>query len=170
MRQEHKELLRELYETYQKALRLAAFWKKVPECEVDDIIQDTFVAFMDNYGDRFPDWNDAQIKGMLMKILYNRCNDYFRNKQRHEEISIDTVQVQEKRDAGSSLIEKEELEMIRKVISDMSPALREVAILHMIEGRPRSQVCKILNINDATCRMRISRIRSRIQKLLKEQG
>ena len=29
-------------------------------------IQDTFVAFMDNYGDRFPDWNDAQIKGMLM--------------------------------------------------------------------------------------------------------
>ena len=90
MRQEHKELLRELYETYQKALRLAAFGKKVPECEVDDIIQDTFVAFMDNYGDRFPDWNDAQIKGMLMKIFYNRCNDYFRNKQRHEEISIDT--------------------------------------------------------------------------------
>ena len=37
MRQEHKELLRELYETYQKALRLAAFGKKVPECEVDEI-------------------------------------------------------------------------------------------------------------------------------------
>lgn len=33
MHQEHKELLQELYETYQKALRLAALSKKVPECE-----------------------------------------------------------------------------------------------------------------------------------------
>ena len=37
MHQEHKELLQELYETYQKALRLAALSKKVPECEVNDI-------------------------------------------------------------------------------------------------------------------------------------
>lgn len=48
MHQEHKELLQELYETYQKALRLAALSKKVPECEVNDIVQDTFMAFMIN--------------------------------------------------------------------------------------------------------------------------
>lgn len=178
MHQEHKELLRELYEKYQKALRLAVAGKKVPECEVDDIIQDTFVAFMDKYGDRFPDWNSAQSKGMLMKIFQNRCNDYFRSLKRHEEISIDAeefgakaeiLQKQEKRDVSSSLIEKEELEKIHEDIMDMSPALRQVAILHMVEGRPRDEVCEKLNISDSTCRMRISRIRKRIMKLLKER-
>ena len=177
MHQEHKELLQELYETYQKALRLAVLSRNVPECEVDDIIQDTFVAFMDKYGDEFPDWNIAQRKAMLMKILRNRCNDYFRSLKRHEEISMDAedsdieaeiLRNQIKRDASNGLIEEEELKKIREDILAMTPALREVAILHMVEERPREQVCEILKINDATCRMRISRIRSRITKLLKE--
>ena len=89
MHQEHKELLQELYETYQKALRLAALSKKVPECEVNDIVQDTFMAFMDKYEAKFPVWNIAQQKAMLMRILENRCNDYFRSLKRHEEISIE---------------------------------------------------------------------------------
>lgn len=177
MHQEQKELLQELYETYQKALRLAALSRNVPECEIDDIIQDTFVAFMDKYGDKFPGWNMAQRKGMLMKILRNRCTDYFRRLKRHEEISIDAedssteaeiLRNKNEKDVGNGVIEEEELKRIRESILSMTPALREVAILHMIEGRPREQVCQILNISDATCRMRISRIRRRIMKLLKD--
>ncbi len=178
MHQEHKELLQELYETYQKALRLAALSKKVPECEVNDIVQDTFMAFMDKYEAKFPVWNIAQQKAMLMRILENRCNDYFRSLKRHEEISIEAnelaltaelLQSQGIKDVSSDLIEREKLEQIRKAILNMSPALKEVAILHMVEGRPRDEVCKILGINDSTCRMRISRIRRQIAKLLKER-
>lgn len=177
MHQEHKELLRELYETYQRALRLAALSQKVPECEVDDIIQDTFVAFMVKYEDKFVGWNAAQRKGMLMKIFNNRCCDYFRGLERHEEISMDDeeseamteiLRSQVMRDASSNVLEEEVLKKIREDILAMKPALREVAILHMLEGRPREQVCEMLKINDATCRMRIFRIRSRIKKLLKE--
>lgn len=177
MHQEHKELLQELYETYQKALRLAALSIKVPECEVDDIIQDTFAAFLDKYESKFPIWNIAQIKGMLMKIFRNRCNDYFRSLKRHGIVSMDAKDLEDKlavlqnqadQDASKGLIEKERLERIREEILAMSPALQEVAILHMVEGRPRKQVCEILNISDATCRMRISRIRSHFQKFLKE--
>ena len=178
MHQEHKELLQELYETYQKALRLAALSKKVPECEVNDIVQDTFMAFMDKYEAKFPVWNIAQQKAMLMRILGDRCNDYFRSLKRHEEISIEAnelaltaelLQSQGFKDVSSDLIEREKLEQIRKAILNMSPALKEVAILHMVEGRPRDEVCKILGISDSTCRMRISRIRRQIAKLLKER-
>lgn len=178
MHQEHKELLQELYEKYQKALRLAILSKKVPECEVNDIIQDTFMAVMDKYEAEFPVWNIAQQKGMLMRILENRCNDYFRSLKRHEEISIEAnelaltaelLQTHGFKDVSSNLIEKEKLEEIRKAILDMTPALREVAILHMVEGRPRDEVCRILGINDSACRMRISRIRRQIEKLLKKR-
>lgn len=113
-----------------------------------------------------------------MRILENRCNDYFRSLKRHEEISIEAnelaltaelLQSQGFKDVSSDLIEREKLEQIRKAILNMSPALKEVAILHMVEGRPRDEVCKILGINDSTCRMRISRIRRQIAKLLKER-
>lgn len=179
MHQEHKELLQELYETYQRALRLTALGMKVPECEVDDIIQDTFVAFMVKYEDRFPDWNMAQRKGMLMRILKNRCNDYFRSLKRHGEISIDAndsvieaeiLRNRVEEDASKGLIEDEELKRIHEEILSMPQALREVAILYMVEGRPREQVCQILDIKDSTCRMRISRIRERITKLLKKRN
>jgi len=177
MHQEHKELLQELYETYQRALRLAALSKNVPECEVDDIIQDTFAAFIGKYRKDIPDWNAVQRKGMLMKIFRNRCSDYFRSLKRHEEVSIDAedseiraaiLRYQEKQDASDALIEKEELKKIHDDIMAMTPALREVALLHMVDGKPRDEVCKTLKISDSTCRMRISRIRKRIKKLLKE--
>lgn len=177
MHQEHKELLWELYETYQKALRLATLGRNIPECEIGDIIQDVFVALMDKYGDRFPDWSKAQRKGMLMKIFRNRCNDYFRNLKRHEEISIDAkdadteaeiLRNQIKKDASDVLIKKEELMKIRESILSMTPALRDVALLHLIEGKPREQVCECLKIKDSTCRMRISRVRSILKKLFKE--
>ena len=178
MHQEQKELLQELYETYQKPLRLAALSTRVPASEVDDIIQDTFVAFMYNYGDEFSEWSVIRRKGTLMRILKNRCYDYFRRLDRHKEVSIDDeddfqtqmeiLESQIKRDVSHNMIEEEELGKIRESIREMSSALRDVAILYMIEGRPRQQVCEILGISDSVCRMRISRIRSYIRNLLKD--
>lgn len=177
MHQKQKELLQELYETYQKAFRLAALSKKVPASEVDDIIQDTFVAFICQYGEEFSDWDLTRQKGTLMKILRNRCYDYFRRLERHKEVSIDAeepstqleiLSCQIKQDMSQDLIADEELRIIQENILNMRPILQEVAILYMIEGRPREEVCEILNISDSTCRMRISRIRKYIRELLKK--
>jgi len=50
----------------------------------------------------------------------------------------------------------------------MKPALREVALLHMVEGRPVKEVCGILSISNPACRMRIMRIRKYLKELLKK--
>ncbi|MCI9147076.1 MAG: sigma-70 family RNA polymerase sigma factor [Hungatella sp.] len=179
MHQEQKELLQELYETYQKAFRLFVLSMRVPVSEVDDIIQDSFVAFICQYGEEFTDWSTARQKGTLMKILRNRCYDYFRGLQRHKEVSFEAEDIktqleilscQRKQDFTQKVIDEEELSLIRESILAMSQVLQEVAILYMIEGRPREKVCEILNISDSTCRMRISRIRSNIRKMLKERN
>lgn len=78
MQQEQNDLLQALYEEYQGIFRLMAFKNELPECEVDDIIQDTFFSFMRYYGKKSLKWNESQIKGALMKIFENRCIDYFR--------------------------------------------------------------------------------------------
>ena len=78
MQQEQNDLLQALYEEYQGIFRFMAFKNGLPECEVDDIIQDTFFSFMRYYGKKALKWNESQIKGALMKIFENRCIDYFR--------------------------------------------------------------------------------------------
>ena len=176
MQQEQKELLQALYEEYWRPLRLKALKEKVPECEVDDIIQDTFCAFMRSYGETALTWNETQRKAVLMKILLNRCHDYFRRSTRIRIVSIDSkaseieyniMRYHLMRDVCDRLIADEESRKIQECIEKMKPSWREVAVLHLIEGRPLVEVCEILNISNAACRMRVSRIRKYLKLQLK---
>lgn len=179
MQQEQNDLLQALYEEYQGIFRFMAFKNGLPECEVDDIIQDTFFSFMRYYGKKSLKWNESQIKGALMKIFENRCIDYFRRLTRKGETSIDAedpimeyhiLQYQMRHDICDTLILREELQKIRECIMAMRPKLSQVAVLYMIEGRSVEEVCEILDISSPTCRMRISRIRKHLKKELIKTG
>lgn len=179
MQQEQKDLLQALYEEYQGVFRLMAFKDGLPECEVDDIIQDTFCSFMRSYRKKALKWNDSQRKGALMKIFENRCIDYFRRLTRRGETSIDAddplmeyhiLQYQMGHDICDTLIHREELKRIHECILEMRPKLSQVAVLYMIEGRSVEEVCEILNISSPACRMRISRIRKYLKKELIKMG
>lgn len=174
MQQEQSELLQALYEGYQGALRFVAYNSGIPYDEIDDIVQDTFCAYIRAYEKKLPEWNEAQRKSVLMRILKNRCSDYFRAKKRFVNVSIDTgnfgeeLQIPDQfvtKDVLDYVTDREDLRIIRESIKTMRPAWRDVAILHFVEGRPIAEVCEILKINNPTCRMRISRIR----KYLREQ-
>ena len=180
MQQEQKDLLQALYEEYQAGLRLIAFSKGIPECEVDDIVQDTFYSFMDSYKEKALEWNPAQRKAVLVRILLNRCMDYYRSQeQQMNALSIDSedpkVEYEIMRhhllsDISDKLVADERMLMIRKTIEDMRPSLREVAVLYMVEGRSLTEVAEILKISKAACRMRIFRIRAYMRELFGEMN
>lgn len=46
----------------------------------------------------------------------------------------------------------------------MKPEWRDVAILHFVEERPISEVSQILGIKEASCRMRLTRLRRYLKK------
>ena len=90
MKQQNVELLQTLYEEYQGALRYTATRIGVNSDDVDDVIQDSFCAFIKAYGDTIDQWEIARQKGAIMRILKNRCVDYFRIKSRRGvSISLD---------------------------------------------------------------------------------
>lgn len=168
MQQEWKEMLQTLYEKHARVLRFAAQSKQLPLEEADDAVQDTFCSFIEAYGDCFAGWNERQIKAALMRILYNRCADYYREKIRHPDTSIEGYTQEEEYRIITELIvpdveeyvaAKAELLQVREGISAMSPAMREVAMLCLVESRSVKETSEILKINEATCRMRLSRAR-----------
>lgn len=178
MQQEQRELLQALYEEHVRALRFVAYGKRIPSNDVDDVIQDTFCSFIEAYGEKFVTWNRKQIKAALMRILYNRCVDYYREKIRHPDTSIeDYVKCDEYRivtemlipDVEEHIMAKDRLAQIRDGIAAMSPALKDVAILCLVERRTIGEVCQLLKINESTCRMRLYRIRKYLAEWIKEE-
>ena len=161
MKQQNVELLQTLYEEYQGALRYTATRIGVNSDDVDDVIQDSFCAFIKAYGDTIDQWEIARQKGAIMRILKNRCVDYFRIKSRRGvSISLDEgyygkeVPLPEsliRKDVLDQVAEEDEVNYITKYLQDMKPEWRDVAILHFIEERPISEVSQILGIKEASC-------------------
>ena len=104
----------------------------------------------------------------------NRCVDYFRIKSRRGvSISLDEgyygkeVPLPEsliRKDVLDQVAEEDEVNYITKYLQDMKPEWRDVAILHFIEERPISEVSQILGIKEASCRMRLTRLRRYLKK------
>ncbi len=168
MQQGQKELLQALYVEHQGILRIAAYQYGLPKAEADDAVQDTFCAFIEAYLSEADKWEEKRIKATLMKILRNRCMDYYRSSNRHPSISIQEFMQGGEHcltsefhttDIAGSLAEKEEMARLREGVLSMSSQLQDVLVLYMLEERPIGEVCRILHITEASCRMRIARIR-----------
>lgn len=174
MQQACNDLLQSLYEGYQGALRFVAYRSGIPYDEMDDMIQDVFVAFISKYGDVCADWNDVQRKSMLMRILRNRVADHYRSKHRRMNVSMETGNFGEEfhladttmsRDVLDCITDREDIRKIQECVQKMKPDWYDIIVLYFIEGRPVEEVSKIMGINTPTLRMRVSRIR----KYLREQ-
>ena len=130
MKQQNVELLQTLYEEYQGALRYTATRIGVNSDDVDDVIQDSFCAFIKAYGDEIDQWEIARQKGAIMRILRNRCIDYFRIKSRRGvSISLDEgyygkeVPLPESligKDVLDQMAEEDEVNYITKYLQDMN--------------------------------------------------
>ena len=177
MQQEQKELLQALYEEYQGGLRWMAFKMNIPECEVDDIVQETFCKFINAYKEEVLDWDEVTRKAKLVTVLKNCCYDYFRRLKRKGTISTDSedsqteygiMQYHMTGDVSDNLIAKETALRIRKCVENMQRSWKDVITLFMVQGRPLDEVCEILDISNTACRMRISRIRKYLKEQLKD--
>ena len=79
-------LLQSIYGEYQGLLRRIAKTLNVPDMELDDVVQETFIAYFENYS---LSWSDTRKKGMLIKILKRKSIDCLRKNGHYEKVSLD---------------------------------------------------------------------------------
>ena len=80
MNTEDKVLFEKMYLEYQEVLRKIAYKYDVPPDDIEDVVQDTFVAYAYYKYDLTLPPNRKKI--LLTRILYSRCMDYHR-RMRH---------------------------------------------------------------------------------------
>ena len=177
MNTEDKELFAKMYQEDQEVLRKIAYKNDIPPDYIDDVVQDTFVAYAHyKYDLNLP---PNRKKLLLAKILKSRCMDYHR-RMRHvasEEVEVEKESADPGASAGVSyqslpdfVVSKERCLAILEEIDKMPENWREVAVLRLIEGRPTREVCQMLNISEKACYSRVSRIRKYFEDLFKKDS
>lgn len=168
MQQKEDDLLRAMYEEYSGVLWKVARKCRIPYDYTEDVLQETFIAYFRNYP---LDWPPSQKKSMLMRILKNKCADYFRRTRGFDSVSMDSEEFDEldilneyvMKDSLEYLLADESCQELQSEIQMMKTEWRDIAVLGLIEGRPIPEICEILELEYDVCKMRLFRIRKHLR-------
>lgn len=176
LREELNQRFREIHNQYYALLRLTAGRKGIPYDEIDDMLQETFLSYYQHYS---LDLEDEHIRYILLKILKNRCIDYWRawgskditclEPQEMENLEGDR-QEQRENDSLSLILRQEQIEEVMEAVHSMKEEWAVVFKMNIMEGRSMREVSQILGISEALCRMRIMRGRRYLRKQFDENG
>ena len=154
-----------LYRATRPRLHNAVF-HLVGEDHVQDIVQRAFVRAWE----RLPDLEeDAAFAGWLRRIAINLVRDQWRSRKPHDEIPGDDERgaLQESSPDPSVQVEGlQNAELLRKAVSALPEAFREVVVLHYLDGLPVDEVSRILDVPRGTVLSRLSRGRDRLRRIL----
>ena len=147
--------------------------KKVYD-EIDDVLQDAFLAFYEHYP---LTWPDSKIRATLIKTLKNLCIDYWRKRENRSVASMDPAELQVIRyelsilsgkDLSTVIVQKELYKDVMNALMTMKRDWAVVFFLYIIEGRPMDEVSRILGVSGAACRMRLMRGRKYLREKLEK--
>lgn len=172
IRQDENLLLQAIYSEYQGLLRRIAKTLNVPDMEIDDVVQETFIAYFENYS---LSWTATRKKSMLIKILKRKSIDCLRKNGHYEKVSLnDEDAVNEVAlltkyvvtDPLDILLGEETLTKITSEIYGMREEWKVMAVLYFLEQKTIPEICEILKIPGTVCRSRIYRTRVCLKKIL----
>ncbi|MEY8356548.1 sigma-70 family RNA polymerase sigma factor [Lachnospiraceae bacterium 54-53] len=165
-------LLQSIYGEYQGLLRRIAKTLNVPDMELDDVVQETFISYFENYS---LSWTETRKKGMLIKILKRKSIDCLRKNGHYEKVSLDEEDAVNEvamltrfvvTDPLDVILGEEALLKITREISNMREEWKEMAVLYFLEQLTIPEICEMLGIPGMVCRSRIYRTRVCLKKIL----
>jgi RNA polymerase sigma-70 factor (ECF subfamily) len=147
-----------LYDRYARMVH-GILLAKVPRGEVDDLVQDVFLAALR----QLRSLRDAgAFGGWLAQIARNRAHDYFR--QSHESVELSA-------DLAGPDPPPPEAAAVLSVIRSLPEAYREPLILRFVEGMTGDEIAARTGLTPGSVRVNLHRgLKQLREKLRKEQS
>lgn len=113
---------------------------------------------------------DRDGRPWLLRIVRNTCYTWLRQNRPGELVSGIDEHAEEAAtvtaNAELALIEKADVESVRKALEEIPPEYREVLILREWEGQSYKEIAQIVGVPLGTVMSRLSRARRELQKRL----
>jgi RNA polymerase sigma-70 factor, ECF subfamily len=131
----------------------------------DDLVQDTLMLALQAWERFTPGTN---LKAWLFQILHNRFCSVVSRKHVRAEIGIDDLTQL----ASVPAFQEKRLEVreFKLAFARLTPAHREVLVLHGVQGLPYEQIAEICGCEIGTVKSRINRARNLLKQMLLGEG
>ena len=139
---------------------------------LEDIVSEAFAQLMTHY-ERYGSRTDAQMKGLLFRIVRNLCMDAHRRRKRESAVSSDAEFIpDEEKDSFALivdpspedlLISEENIRRMKAIFRSLSPALREVLEMKLNEEMTDGEIAKELHITKHIVQQRLARARKAVR-------
>ena len=154
-----RQSLEELIEAYQKSLYAAAFNICRNTDDANDVVQDTFIQY---YTTKKQFQDEEHLKAWLLRVAINRAKDISRSFWKKNRLSIEDY-------ADAVPFESREETGLFEAVMRLPEKYREVIHLYYYEDLSIKESARILRITEGSVKMRLSRGRSFLRDVFKEE-
>ena len=159
---------KELEKIYNEAYK-AVYWTAMSllknEADAEDIVQDTFVSFMESYSDLT---DTTKATALLKKIAANKCLDRIKlaKTDNMDEEFFDNVEAIPEDFLPDSIVESDEM---RRIVMDiinnsLSEDVRRTLILFYFDEMSTKEIAEALDVPQGTVLRRLNFARNKIKK------
>jgi RNA polymerase sigma-70 factor (ECF subfamily) len=132
-----------------------------------DMTQDAFVrAYLNLRECRDP----SRFRAWLFQTVRNRCFDYLKEASRRN-VRLEDVEASllDEADGPAALAERSEMRAgIKRALAQLPPVLREVFVMHYVDGVPYETMASLLDVSVSALKMRAQRARQALSVALRE--
>ena len=154
-----RQSLEELIEAYKKRLYAAAFNICRNTDDANDVVQDTFIQY---YTTKKQFQDEEHLKAWLLRVAINRAKDISRSFWKKNRLSIEDY-------ADAVPFESREETGLFEAVMRLPEKYREVIHLYYYEDLSIKETARILRITEGSVKMRLSRGRSFLRDVFKEE-
>ena len=148
-----------------KLYRFALAYAKQTD-EAEDVVQEIGVKLWE----RRDELNVlGNVEAYAMRAVKNRCLDYARSMHNRTEELIEACDVAHEQTPYKSLEEADMVAFVRRLIARLPEQQQMVIRLRDIEGYELEEIAEILEINEGTVRVNLSRARQKIREEILKQ-
>ena len=159
---------KELEKIYNEAYK-AVYWTAMQflknEADAEDVVQDTFISFMESYGNLE---DTGKAVALLKKIAANKCLDRIKLSRTDvaDDEFLDSVEAVPEDFLPDSIIESEDA---RRIVMDiinnsLSEDIRRTLILFYFDEMSTREIAEALGVPEGTVRRRLNFARNKIKK------
>jgi RNA polymerase sigma-70 factor (ECF subfamily) len=140
-----------------------AVWLVGNEHDAEDAVQDAaFRAFR-----HIETFSGGNARAWFLRIVRNSCYDMLgRRRQPLDTLTDDTAAADPSPDPEALLLQIGNVELVRQVLADLSPALREVLALRELEELTYRELADLLEVPIGTVMSRLSRARDAFRRAM----
>lgn len=152
--------LESAYDRYADMLYRVALSQLQSADDAQDAVQDVFVKYM-SASQHFND--DEHERAWLIRVTVNACHDAMRKRKRRSYVSLDDVAELSQHDSGFDAVGAVG---VMSALAELPEKHRAVIVLHHLEGFSVEEVAKMLGLSVSATKMRLSRGRDALKKIM----